>query len=109
MSFLFVCYFVSLQPILPLFAVLGFIWMFWAQKYSIFYRMKRPFPGTDMVNTAMHQLIYLGPLVFTLGNLTWSNFLGNGPNAALIPNIISLGLSLVIAVFPYEIVFTQMF
>lgn len=109
MNFLFICYFTSLQPILPIFGILGFLWMYWAQKYSIFYRMQRPIPGNDMVNTAMHQLIYMGPLVFTLGNLTWSSFLGEGPDEALAPNIISLALSFILAVFPYQIIFTKMF
>ncbi len=37
--------------------------------------MKRPVPGTDLVNTAMSQMINLGPLFFTIGALCWSHLL----------------------------------
>lgn len=76
--FLFVCFFVSLQPILPLFALGGYLIMYWTQKYSLFNRMRRPVPGTDLVNTAMYQLLLLGPMVYSIGSLTWSNFFPDG-------------------------------
>ena len=76
--FLFTCFFVSLQPIIALFALIGFFTMFWAQKWSLFNRMRRPIPGNDMVNAAMGQLIFLGPFIYSIGSLTWSNFLPNG-------------------------------
>lgn len=49
--------------------------MYWAQKYSLFHRSKRPVPGTNLVNNAMYQLILFGGIVYSLGSLTWSNFL----------------------------------
>lgn len=49
--------------------------MYWLQKYTLLYRMKRPVPGTDLVNTAMSQMINLGPLFFTIGALCWSHLL----------------------------------
>merc|ERR1711974_215179 len=55
--FLFTCFFVSLQPIISLFALTGFFFMFWTQKWSLFNRMRRPVPGNDLVNAAMGQLI----------------------------------------------------
>ena len=73
--FLFTCFFVSLQPIISIFAFFGMIFMYWSQKYSVLSRCKRPIPGTTAVNTAMFQLIHLGPLFFSLGNFTWSHFL----------------------------------
>lgn len=84
--------------------------MFWAQKYSLLNRTKRPFPGNDFVNTAMYQMIYLGPLFFSLGNLTWSNLLAKGfPESALIPNIISTAVSVLILFLPYKAVFIILF
>ena len=72
--------------------------------------MKRPFPGSDLVNTAMYQLIYFGPVIFSLGNLTWSNLVVDGtPETALVPNIISLVLAVVIWLMPYKIVFSFLF
>jgi len=66
---------VSLQPIIPLFAIAGLASMYWAQKYSLFSRCQRPVPGTKIINTAMSQMIYFGTIAYTLGSLTWANFL----------------------------------
>lgn len=52
--------------------------MYWTQKYALFNRMRRPVPGTDLVNTAMYQLLFLGPMVYSFGSLTWSNFFPGG-------------------------------
>lgn len=52
--------------------------MYWSQKYSLFNKMKRPVPGTDLVNVAMFQYIVFGGLAYSLGSLTWSNFLPGG-------------------------------
>ena len=76
--FMFACFFVSLQPIVPVICLVGFLLMYWVQKYCMFSRYKRPVPGTDMVNKAVYQLIFAGPLISSLGSLTWSNFDPNG-------------------------------
>jgi len=68
---------VSLQPIIPVFALAGLGLMYWAQKYSLFKRCQRPVPGTKIINTTMSQLIYFGTIAYTLGSLTWANFLPN--------------------------------
>ena len=89
--------------------------MFWAQKYSVYERVKRPIPGTVTINTAMYQLIYLGPLFFSLGNFTWSHFLNEEEHSyeadpeRLIPNIIAVGLSAVIFLLPYRLIFEFVF
>jgi hypothetical protein len=103
---LFVCFFVSLQPILPLFAVTGYFIMYWTQKHALFNRMRRPVPGTDLVNTAMYQLLFLGPMVYSFGSLTWSNFFPGGiPKEALIPNLVALGISIFLSIFPINMIF----
>lgn len=105
--FLFTCFFVSLQPIIAVFGLAGLVLMHWVQKYLLFNRHRRPFPGNDLVNAAMHQVIYFGPLVFSLGNLTWSNLLVDGaPKSALVPNLIAVGISTVFAVLPYKVFFS---
>ena len=58
--------------------MVGFGIMYWAQKYSMFNRMQRPVPGTDLINTAMWQIIYLGGILYALGSLVWSNFMPEG-------------------------------
>jgi len=98
---MFVCYFVSLQPIISVIALLGFVMMYWVQKYCMFYRYKRPVPGTDFVNRAVYQIIFMGPLVYSLGSLTWSNFDPSGiPKEALLPNLIAVVFSAVLVLVP---------
>ena len=101
--FLFTCFFVSLQPIISLFAIAGMGMMYWAQKYSLFNRARRPVPGTDLINVAMSQIILLGGIFYSLGSLTWSNFFPDGiPKYALLPNLIALGISIFMALVPYR-------
>jgi hypothetical protein len=104
--FLFVCFFVSLQPIICVFALLGFFLMYWSQKYCLFNRYSRPVPGTDLINISMYQLIYAGPLLYSIGSLTWSNFFPDGiPKSALLPNLVAVGISILILLIPYNIIF----
>jgi hypothetical protein len=75
--------------------------MFWVEKYCMFYRYKRPVPGTDFVNKAVYQWIFLGPLIYALGSLTWSNFDPNGiPKEALLPNILAAVFSALLVILP---------
>ena len=58
----------------------------------------------------MYQLIYLGGFFFTLGSLSWSSFFPQGMvNRGLVPNIVCLCLSLILFLFPYDLVFSQMY
>lgn len=101
--FLFTCFFVSLQPIISMFAMCGMALMYWAQKYSLFHKMKRPVPGTDLINVAMFQIILFGGLMYSLGSLTWSNFMPGGiPTYALLPNLIAVGFSVLMLLMPYN-------
>lgn len=75
---MFACFFVSLQPIVPVIVLVGYTLMYWVQKYCLFNRYKRPVPGTDLINKAVYQMIFFCPLIYTLGSLTWANFDPNG-------------------------------
>ena len=84
--------------------------MYWAQKYSIFNRMQRPVPGTDLINTAMWQIIYLGGIAYALGSLVWSNFLPDGiPESALVPNLIAVVVGVIMFILPYRSIFNLVF
>ena len=101
--FMFNCFFVSLQPICVVAALLGYLMMFWVQKYCMFYRYRRPVPGSDFINQAVWQIIHLGPLLYSLGSLTWANFLPEGfPKSAIVPNLISLGFSILLVLVPIK-------
>lgn len=84
-----------------MFALVGYLLMFWVEKYCMFYRYKRPVPGTDFVNKAVYQIIFLGPLVYSLGSLTWSNFDPAGiPREAIVPNILAVIFSSLLILLP---------
>lgn len=102
-NFLFICFFVSLQPVISLFAILGLVLMYWTEKYALLSRCQRPVPGPDVITSTMYQLIFFGPLCFALGNLTWSWFLPDESfRGSILQNLISAGLSLVMFIFPYD-------
>ena len=98
--FLFTCFFSALQPIIVIFAILGLIFMFWTQKYSLFNHCKRPTPGNAFINSTMYQFIYMGPLFYTLGSFCWSNFFKKN-FIGFLPNIISTIISCVVIIIPY--------
>lgn len=81
--------------------------MYWAQKHALFARMKRPVPGSDLIHDTMSQLLFMGAVAYSLGSLTWSNFFPNGiPKYALLPNLIALGISAFILIFPVSLIFS---
>ena len=84
--------------------------MYWAQKYSMFNRMQRPVPGTDLINTALFQIILLGGIFYSIGSLCWSNFFPDGtPRSAIVPNIVALVISIIMFLLPYRAIFVAVF
>jgi hypothetical protein len=75
--------------------------MFWAQKYSLFNRCKRPYPGNSAVNNIMYQLIYLGGAFYTLGSFCWSNFFKQS-FIGVAPNVTAAVIAGVIFLLPYN-------
>jgi hypothetical protein len=75
--------------------------MYWAQRFALLNHYKRPTPGNNIVNTTMYQLIYAGPLFYSLGSFCWANFLSELPSGK-IPNIIAMILSIFILVIPFK-------
>jgi len=106
--FLFTCFFASLQPIIVLFAISGMSLTYWAQKYSLFNRCKRPIPGNNVVNTAMYQLIYLGPALYTIGSFCWSHFFKTDW-IGVAPNLVAAILSGIIFLIPYKRIIKEVF
>lgn len=106
--FLFTCFFSPLQPIIVVFAIVGFAWMYWAQKYSLFNRCKRPTPGNNTINTTMYQLIYLGPAFYTIGSFCWSNFFQSNW-IGIAPNLAAAILSGIIFLLPYKSIVKKIF
>ena len=44
-------------------------------KGNLFHRAQRPVPGTPAIHTAVSQVIYFGAIAYSLGSMTWANFL----------------------------------
>lgn len=86
-------------------AMFGILFMYWSQKYVLLKRACRPAPGSDIINSTMSQIIYVSPMIFALGNLTWPKFLpGGSPGAALLPNLISMGVAVFFFIFPLDVI-----
>lgn len=84
--------------------------MYWAQKYSMFNRMQRPVPGTDLINVSMWQIIFFGGIFYSFGSLLWSNIEEDGiPKDALIPNLIAMAFGIVMFLLPYRAIFALVF
>lgn len=86
--------------------------MYWIQKYAVLNRMRRPVPGTDLVNSAMSQMINLGPVFFAIGALSWSHLLDGyrveeGARLYYVPNIVTAGLAALFFVFPFNVIFDK--
>ena len=102
-TFMFVCFYVSLQPVISVVAMLGCFLMYWVEKYSMFNRYRRPVPGMDFVNNAVFKMICFGPIVYSFGSLTWSNFSPNGiPPEAIVPNLIALAIGVLLFAVPFN-------
>ena len=84
--------------------------MYWAQKYSLFHRCRRPVPGTKILNDVLVQFIYAGPLFYSLGSLVFINLLPQSLfsielNQTLVANLIAIGISLLILLLPYSLIY----
>lgn len=57
----------------------------------------------EFVNNAVYKMISFGPVVYSFGSLTWANFSPTGiPPEALVPNLIALGLSVILFIIPFN-------
>jgi hypothetical protein len=106
-TYLYVCFFAALQPIICLFAFAGFALMHSVKKCRLFWIVRRPIAGSDIMNYSMSQFIYLGPLFFSIGHFTWSNIKEDGVlENTVIPNGIAVALSVIFFVFPMNMAMT---
>lgn len=80
--------------------------MFWANKYSLYYRCQRPTPGGSVLNTTMYQIIFFGPMALSLGNYCWSSFIGN-IDSGHVPKFVAIILSGVILLIPYKLILSK--
>lgn len=111
--YLFTCFFVSLQPIIALFAIIGLCINYWIQKYSLFHRSKRPIPGTKILYDSTVQFVYAGGFFYALGSLTFINFIPKDLfdkrlNAALVGNIVTISFAFISLLIPISWIYSKM-
>jgi len=104
----------SLQPVIIAFSILGLIINYWAVKYSLFHRCKRPVPGTKILYDTMVQFVYAGGLFYSLGSLSFTNLIpedlfDNKLNFALIANLIAIGISALSLFIPFSYLYAIFF
>lgn len=101
-----------MHPSIVIFTTIGFFCMYWAEKYSLLSRSKRPTPSSSLLEDAMGQLISFGPCVISMGILTWYNLLppndSDFGNISYISHLVSAGLSLLFFIFPFNSVLDAM-
>ena len=73
--YLWTCFFMSLQPIIIAFSILGYLLNYFAQKYCLFHRCKRPVPETKILYKFMVQFVYAGGFFYAMGSFTIINFI----------------------------------
>jgi hypothetical protein len=100
----------SLQPIIIVFAIGGYALNYWACKYSLFERCKRPVPGTRILYDTMVQFIYAGGLFYSIGSLCFVNLIPEDVfdkkiNSALIANMIAVGVSVFSLFIPFSFLY----
>lgn len=112
--YLWTCFFMSLQPIIIAFSILGLIINYWAVKYSLFHRCKRPVPGSKILYDTMVQFVYAGGLFYSLGSLSFINLIpqdlfDNKLNFGLIANLIAIGISTIALFIPFSYLYAIIF
>mgnify|MGYP000867960210 FL=1 len=102
----FTSFYLSLQPSIALISMFGIVLMYWASKYILLKRSQRPPPGTDIVHHTLCQFVYLCPLLFCLGGLTWPYFLDQ--KLETYPYLLGVAISIVLYLLPLEEIFTSL-
>jgi hypothetical protein len=101
----------SLQPIIIIFSIFGLILHFWASKYSLFNRCRRPVPGTKILYDTTIQFVYVGGLFYALGSLSFINLLPNDLfnkkiGFAFVANLIAIGFGGLTILIPFSWIYS---
>ena len=74
--------------------------MYFSEKYVLYFHSSRPRPSSSKITKKTDWLFYFSIISYGLGSLTWTNFLPDAqPKNALIPNVISIGIGVLVYVF----------
>ena len=108
-QFYFTCFYVPIQPGIVVFTIIGFILMYWAEKKDLLGYSKRPNPGTNLLNDAMGQLIYLAPCVLSVSMFVWFSVIReeehNFSNVTYLSHLIAIWLAAMFFILPFNSIF----
>lgn len=94
---LYTCFYMSLQPIITLFAAGGIALYMMAAKCSLFYWCQRPKTSSSIVYKMMNTVLRLCMLAFAIGSITWTHLIPTTrQNDTIKPNVAALALALII-------------
>lgn len=93
----------TVQPIIAVFAPVGLTLMYFTNKYRLLYRFNKPNFHSGSVNSMLAFILKLSVVAFSLGQLYFINFQEYAIEFNLVINWISLGVSIVIVLFPLQI------
>lgn len=69
--FFFTCFYLPMHPFVVLPAIGGYFFMYWAEKYCLLHRSKRPFTRTQWLTENVELLYFLGPFILAWGGFFW--------------------------------------
>lgn len=85
--------------------------MYWVQKYCLLNRVKRPIPGSDMINTALGEVITLGPIMLATGALVFSDLLSShgDRNLKFLLHLIAIGIGVLFYLLPFKTIYKMIY
>jgi len=69
---LYTCFYISLQPIIVVMAIIGIILYFLAAKYALYFWCQRPKPSSSFLYNILNRILLLSFLAYVIGNITWT-------------------------------------
>ena len=60
-----------MQPFVVMPAICGYFMMFWADKYCLLHRSRRPYILTKWLTDNVELFIFLGPFIIAWGGFVW--------------------------------------
>lgn len=98
--YLFTCFFITMQPLIVFFAIIGLTLSFYSSRYILYKRCKRPVPGDNLISARKFSFICLGPFVFSVGNFLWLVW-SAGNEDAFTPSLLAIIVSVIAFIIPY--------
>lgn len=82
--------------------LIGYYFMFWVEKYALFYRSKRPSQNCRALTATAQTLMLLGPLILGLGGIIWvCTYLNDYSSLIFIAYMVLIGFGILYFITPF--------